>query len=171
MSDENRQEPQDPQPTAGLPGELAAAHKRIDELARAYQAAEKDRADFKLRVQRERERMLDVEKAEVAMTLIEVLDDLDLCLQTPDESPLYQGVKLIRDQVVKKLEQQQIERLDLYGQPYDPRLAEAADVELTAHPDEDGKVIAVLRNGYRLKDRVIRAARVKVGRYVQPAQA
>ena len=169
MSDENRQESQET--PAGPSGELAAAHKRIDELARAYQAAEKDRADFKLRVQRERERMLDVEKAEVAMTLIEVLDDLELCLQSPDEGPLYQGVKLIRDQVLKKLEQKQIERLDLYGQVYDPRLAEAADMELTAHPDEDGKVIAVLRAGYRLKDRVIRAARVKVARYVKPAQA
>ena len=99
MNDENPREAQDP------PAELAAAHKRIDELARAYQAAEKDQADFKLRVQRERERLIDVEKAEVALTLIEVLDDLDLCLQSPEDSPLYQGVKLIRDQVLKKLEQ------------------------------------------------------------------
>ena len=169
MSDENPQEPHATPP--GLPGELAAAHKRIDELARAYQAAERDNAEFKARLQRERERMLDVEKAEVALTLIEVLDDLDRCLETPEDSPLFQGVRLIRDKVVKKLEQQQIERLELLGHIYDPRVAEAVDLEVSADPNDDGKIIAVLRAGYRLKDRVIRPGRVKVARFIQPAQA
>jgi molecular chaperone GrpE len=168
MNDETQQ------PEAGPVEEsdaLAAAHKRIDELARAYQAAENDRAAFKLRVQRERERLIEVEKAEVAMVLIEVLDDLDLCLQAPDDSPLAQGVRLIRDQVVKKLEHKKIERLELLGQQYDPQVAEAADMELTADPEEDGRVIAVLRAGYRLKERVIRPARVKIARFAQAAQA
>ena len=169
MNDENPtgQPAPPPEPT----NELAAAHKRIDELARAYQAAEQDRSEFKQRLQRERERMLDVEKADVALALIEVIDDLDLCLEVPEDSPLYQGVRLIRDKVVSRLEAKQIERLDLLGKKYDPRVAEAVDLEVTTEPDEDGTIIAVLRAGYQMKGRVIRPARVKVARFVEPAHA
>ena len=151
--------------------ELAAARKRIDELARAYQAGEKDREDFKLRLQRERERMLDVEKAEVALTLIEATDELDLCLRVPDQSQLFQGVKLIRDKLVKKLALKGIERVELRGLPYDPQLAEAVDIEVTVNADDDGNVTEVVSPAYRLKGRVIRAGKVKVARYIEPAQA
>jgi molecular chaperone GrpE len=163
---EARAEPSDP-----VKDELAVARKRVDELARAYQACEKDREEFKLRIQRERERMLDVEKADIALTLIETIDELDLSLQAADESPLREGVKLIRENVLRKLSSKQIERLEPLGDEYDPRVAEAVDTELTADPDEDGRIVEVLRAGYRMKDRVIRAARVKVARYVKPAQA
>ncbi len=47
--------------------ELATARKRVDELARAYQAGERDREEFKQRLPRERERMIDVERGNVAM--------------------------------------------------------------------------------------------------------
>src|SRR5829696_4520936 len=45
-----------------LEEELAAARRRVDELARAYQAVSQDREEFKQRLTRERERMLDVER-------------------------------------------------------------------------------------------------------------
>lgn len=151
--------------------ELAAARKRIDDLARAYQAGEKDREDFKQRLQRERERMLDVEKAEVALSLIEAIDELDLCLRVPEDSKLFEGVQLIRDKLVKRLESKEIERVELGGQAYDPRLAEAVDMELTVNPDDDGKITDVIRAAYRLKGKVIRAGRVKVARFLEPAQA
>ncbi len=157
--------------TDRLLGELAAARKRIDELARAYQAGEKDREDFKLRLQRERERMLDVEKAEVAVSLIEAIDELDMCLRVPDESQLYKGVKLIRDKMLKKLESKGIERVELLGHPFDPQLAEAVDLEVTADATQDGRVTELVRPPYRLKGKVIRAGKVKVARYIEPAQA
>jgi molecular chaperone GrpE len=151
--------------------ELAAARKRIDELARAYQAGEKDREDFKQRLQRERERMLDVEKAEVALTLIEAVDELDMCLRVPDESQLYEGVKLIRDKMLKKLETKGLERLELTGLAFDPQLAEAVDLEVTADPEQDGKITEVVRPAYRWKGKISRPGRVKVARYIKPAQA
>ena len=44
-------------------------------------------------------------------------------------------------------------------------------MEITTSPDDDQKVVAEVRAGYRLKERVIRPARVKVAKYVAPAQA
>jgi len=153
--------------------ELEVARKRVDELARAFQALNNDREDFKQRLSRERERMLDVEKGNIAQILLEVLDELDLSLQaaSSDDSPLAHGVRLIRDGILSKLQTLGIERVDPLGEPFDPNSSEAADVEITTDPAKDQKVVGVTRAGYRLKDRVIRPARARVAKYVKPADA
>jgi molecular chaperone GrpE len=157
-----------------LETELDATRKRVDQLARAYQELMKDREEFKQRLTRERERMMDVERGNVATTLLEAVDELDRCLSMSGgdtSSPLAQGVKMIRDGLLSKLQQTGIERIQVVGLPYDPNTAEATDMEITPNPDEDQKVVAEARAGYRLKDRIIRPARVKVAKYVAPAQA
>ncbi|AEI67838.1 putative co-chaperone GrpE [Corallococcus macrosporus] len=156
-----------------LVAELETLRKKFDTAVRAVQAAEKDREEFKQRVTRERERMLDVERGNVAVTLLEAIDELDRCLSVSaqDTSPLAEGVRMIRDGLLRKVQTTGIERLSLVGQPFDPNLAEATDMELTASPDEDQRIVAELRAGYRLKDRIIRPARVKVAKYIAPAQA
>ncbi|MFY0523439.1 nucleotide exchange factor GrpE [Archangium gephyra] len=157
-----------------LEAELATARRRVDQLARAYQELEKDREEFKQRLTRERERMMDVERGNVATVLLEAVDELDrsLAMSGGDvSSPLAQGVKMIRDGMLSKLQQSGIERLQVVGLPYDPNTAEATDMEMTANPDDDQKVVAEVRAGYRLKERIIRPARVKVAKYIAPAQA
>lgn len=156
-----------------LTTELASSRKRVDELARAYKELLADREEFKARLSRERERLWDVERGKVAHALLEAIDELELVVQgsKDTESALYQGVKLIRDSLLTRAQQFGIERLDLVGRPYDPNAAEAADMAITHDEAEDQKVLAELRAGYRLGDRIIRPARVKVARYVRPARA
>lgn len=154
-----------------LSADLGAARKRIDELARAYQAGERDREAFKQRVAREREQMLDVERGKVALMLLEAIDELDLSLRNADDSPLAKGVALIRSSILKKAEAAGIERVELLGGHFDPNFAEASDIEITPHKAEDGRVLAVLKPAYQLKGRVIRAGSVKVAKYVKAAHA
>jgi molecular chaperone GrpE len=157
-----------------LETELDATRRRVDQLARAYQEVQQDREEFKQRLTRERERMLDVERGNVARTLLEAVDELDRCLAMSGgdtTSPLAQGVKMIRDGLLSKLQQSGIERIQVVGLPYDPNTAEATDMEITTNPDDDQKVVAEASAGYKLKDRIIRPARVKVAKYVAPAQA
>ncbi len=160
-------DPRVPQLTA----ELEAARKRVDELARAYQALQQDGEEFKRRLTRERERQVDFDRGNNALLVIEAIDQLDLVLSAADDGPLTQGVRMVRDNLVRKLAEAGVERLELLGTPYDPNLAEAADTEIVATEAEDGQVTAVRRAGYRLKERVIRPAQVRVARYVQPASA
>ena len=162
--------PLDPQ-VAQLTEQLQAAHKRINELAHAVQAGERDRSEFKERLTRERERMLDVEKGKIAVTLLEAVDQLDLCAASADESPLASGVKLIRDNILKQAEALGIERVELDGCSYDPNLSEASDMEITPNPDDDGKIVKVLKACYQLNGRVIRPGVVKVAKYVKAASA
>lgn len=154
-----------------LTQQLQAAHKRVNELAHAVQAGERDRTEFKERLTRERERMLDVEKGKVAVTLLEAVDQLDLCLQAADSSPLAKGVQLIRESILKQAEAVGIERVELAGHPFDPNLAEASDMELTTTPEEDGRVVLVLKAAYQLNGRVIRPGVVRVAKYVKAASA
>ncbi len=151
--------------------ELEAARRRVNELALAYQAGERDREEFKQRLTRERERLLDVEKGNVALALLEAVDELELCLANATDVPMAQGVKLIRDGLLKKIDALGLERVELYLSAFDPTLAEAAAMELTAAETEHGRVVKVLQPCYRLNGRVIRPGRVKVARYVKPAEA
>jgi molecular chaperone GrpE len=108
------------------------------------------------------------------VTLLEAIDELDRCLSMSGQeanSALGQGVKMIRDGLLSKVQAIGIERLQVVGQPFDPNTAEAFDMEITTQPDEDQRVVAEVRAGYRFKDRIIRPARVKVAKYVPPAQA
>ncbi len=171
MSDEGAPVDLDAGSSGAGTAELEAARKRIDELARAYQALERDREDFKKRLQREREKTLDLERAKVAESLLEAIDDLDLALGSADDSPFAQGVRQVRDGLIKKAEALGLERVPLIGQAFDPNVAEAVDMEVTLEPAKDNQVTAELRAGYRLKDRVVRPARVRVARYMQPVHA
>jgi len=178
--EEGAAEPREPSPAeqaavelARLQEELAAARRRVDELARAYQAVDRDREDFKLRLTRERDGLLEVERGEAARIVLEAVDELDraLAASAQDPSPLAQGVRMIRDSLLARLQASGIERLEVVGRPFDPNTAEAVDMELTASPEEDQQVVAEVRAGYRMKERVLRPARVKVAKYVAPAQA
>ena len=154
-----------------LTEQLEAAHKRVNDLARAVQAGELDREEFKQRLTRERERMLDVEKGKVAVTLLEAVDQLDLCLQSADNSALARGVRLIREGILKKAEATGIERVELMGMPFDPNLAEASDMDVTPVEGDDGRVMTVHKACYQLNGRVIRPGVVKVAKYIKPASA
>ena len=154
-----------------LTEQLETAHKRVNELARALQAGDRDREEFKQRLTRERERLIDVEKGNVAVTLLEAVDQLDLCLQSADNSALARGVRLIREGILKKAEATGIERVELLGMPFDPNLAEASDMDVTPVEADDGRVMTVHKACYQLKGRVIRPGVVKVAKYVKAASA
>jgi molecular chaperone GrpE len=155
----------------GLRAELATTRARVNELARGLQDSVRDREAYKDRLARENERLRDVEKADNARLVIDAIDALDRSLKASDGSPLARGVRLIRDDLVRKLAAQGIERLQLAGAAFDPNQAEAMDTELVADPAADGKVVSELRAGYALNGRVVRPAQVRVGRYVEPARA
>src|SRR6516165_3899855 len=69
--------PAQPDEVSQLRAELEAARRRVDELARGIQDVMRDRDEFKQRIQRERDRLVEVEKGQVAQALIEAVDELD----------------------------------------------------------------------------------------------
>ena len=152
---------------------LAQQAARIDELTRAYAALVEEQKAFRLRAERERARVIEAERAAVSQALLEAADDLERALSAAVGAGgagshalagLVEGVKLSLAGLTKRIADLGAVRLSVLGQRFDPNLAEAVDAVTVANPEHDGLVVQEVRAGYRIGDRVLRPARVRVGR-------
>jgi len=164
-------EPASAAPPAGPEG--VAQAERIDELTRAYAALVDDNRAFRQRLEREKERVLTAERVRVAQALLETYDELERAynLSRPaageDSSALRdlrEGVRLTLQGLASRVGALGAERLEVRGKPFDPATAEAVDLVTVADPGQDGWVVDEIRAGWRLGDRLLRPARVRVGR-------
>ncbi len=157
---------------AAAPPEQAMLAKKVDEITRAYAELVNDRESFKRRVERERDRQLEAQKGEIAAVLLDTLDELTLAIRggSGDAARLAEGLRLIAENAGKRVEALGLSRVPAEGHLFDPSIHDAIDLLATPDPELDGKVVEEVRAGWKLGDRVIRAARVRVGRHV-PAPA
>jgi molecular chaperone GrpE len=154
---------------------LAEQAARIDELSRAYAALLEDNKAFRQRIEREKARVVEAERASVAQALLEAADDLERALAAVSGGvdggdalrSLVDGVRLSLGALQKRIADIGAVRIAVAGQPFDPRYAEAVDTVAVATPEQDGVVLHEVRAGYRIGDRVLRPARVRVGRLAQ----
>ena len=117
-------------------------------------------------------RELQNERETIYGRYIDILDNFDRAFDTLEAraaSPsLMEGFILVRNLVVHVLRDAGFDRVRTLGLPYDPNTSEALEMETVEDPAQDGIVVRELVRGYRLDERVVRAARVVVGRYVAP---
>lgn len=173
--DEGREDAAEaPGPAAPAPDErdarLAAQAARLDELTRAYAALVEDNKAYRQRLERERQRVLEAERAEVVQTLLEAADDLERALSAVGEEQqgelrsLVDGVRLSLGVLHRRIAAVGAERIAVVGLPFDPHVAEAVDAVPIADAALDGVMLQEIRAGYRLGERLLRPARVRVGR-------
>jgi len=146
-----------------------AAESKLQEYIEAFKGFKKEQEDFRTRLNRDVDRRVDLQFGGLVEELLEAMDNLDLALEhvneVPEAEPLARGVELARKRFLEALERHGVEKLDPLGDEFDPNEAEAMRVDPVTEPELSGKVTDVLRPGYRLRDRVIRPARVAVGRH------
>lgn len=152
---------------------IAEQSARIDELSRAYAALLDDNKGFRQRMEREKARVIEAERAAVAQALLEAADDLERALAAVSGSgdgqggalgALLDGVRLSLGALHKRIAEIGAVRIPVAGQPFDPRVAEAVDTVAVATAEQDGVVLQEVRAGWRIGERVLRPARVRVGR-------
>lgn len=132
----------------------------IDRLARtqadfdnARKRAAKEQADFR-----------DYALADTIKNLIPVLDSFDRALKTsPEKSEFHLGIELIHRQLQDALAKIGVQPISAAGQQFDPRYHEAIEMVDTENA-KDNEVIEELQRGYKLKDRLLRPAMVRVAR-------
>jgi molecular chaperone GrpE len=117
----------------------------------------------------------DVERAKRAVLgeMLEVLDNLDRAVAASREAPastgsdqhdsLVRGVALVREQFLAKLESLGVTRMQALDTPFDAARHEAVTTA-PVEPANDGRVVAVLKEGYTIGDEILRPAAVVVGR-------
>jgi molecular chaperone GrpE len=140
------------------------------ELARAKDQALRDRADFentRKRLQRDKEEAVRYANASLLEKLLPVVDNFELGLaaarQSPDGSAVLSGMSMVQKQLEDFLRDNGLQSIDATGQKFDPNLHEALGEESSADVPE-GVVSRQLRKGWKLKDRLIRAANVFISK-------
>ena len=147
---------------AELMKKLEEAEAKVAEHRDGWQRAQAEFVNYKNRIQRDAETQRANMKGDILQKILPVLDDLELALQNrPADEAWASGIELIARKFQSVLESEGVKRIEAEGQPFDPNFHEAISHEPNSDvPSEH--VIAVVRNGYMLGERVIRPAMVRV---------
>lgn len=133
----------------------------LDRLARSQAEFENSRK----RATREQQEFRDYATAEVIKTFLPMFDSFERALQAPatPSNEFRNGIELIYRQLQDALSRLGVRPVPAKGEPFDPHVHEAIEmVETTDVPDH--QVIEELQRGYKLKERLLRPAMVKVAK-------
>jgi molecular chaperone GrpE len=165
MSDEREagREPLIPE-AAEPPGELETLARERDQYKDLLLRSTAEFDNFRKRVERERRETIEQANADLIRELLPLIDDLERAAgtETGDSVEAFRrGVGLIGKRFADILAARGVVALDPVGAPFDPHEHEAVMREAREGVAE-GEVLEVLSRGYKLKDRLLRPAVVKV---------
>jgi molecular chaperone GrpE len=153
--------------------EVAGAHSASAPDHAAMQRALRELEAAKARVQRDAERAAQELREKLVLELLPVIDNLDRTIRAAAQSPearaapgVIEGVRLVRTQFMQVLERYGIRRVEARHQPFDPAIHEAIGTAPVAHPGAHNVVVDQIEPGYRYEGRLLRPAKVIVGRHV-----
>ncbi|TWF94728.1 nucleotide exchange factor GrpE [Saccharopolyspora dendranthemae] len=142
-------------------GEPTGLQKQVDELTADLKRVTAEYANYRKRVERDRESVIAAAKASVAGDLLTVLDDLE---RAEAHGDLNGAFKAVADKLVGTLSSAGLEGFGAEGDEFDPSVHEA--VQHTTSPEVSGPTVTtVMRRGYRFGERVLRPAMVAVTDY------
>lgn len=146
---------------------LEELQTQAEEYLDGWQRARAEFINYKNRVNREREEARARIAGEVILQYLDVMDDLERALQdqpsNEDSRAWAEGIEMIHLKLKAILESEGVEPIEGQGQPFDPLYHEAISYE---ESDEynNSQVIDVVQKGYKLGDRVLRPAMVRVAK-------
>ena len=149
-----------------LTEQLAEAERERDQFKNMAMRALADLENYKRRAAEEQAELRRSANAELIRKLLEVVDNFDRALEMlPADAAdgWHEGLSLVQRNLMNILETEGVSKIEAAGKPFDPWEHEAVFHQETGDA-EDGVIIAVTREGYRLHDRVLRASQVIVAK-------
>jgi molecular chaperone GrpE len=152
-----------PKPAEEGAGTLEEEREKAAMYMANWQRSAADFANYKRRVEQEREEWARLSNASLVMNVLPLFDDLERALDNADASiaglTWFEGIRLIQRKFKQFLEGNGVEEIKADGEDFDPNVHEA--VMFGEGPE--GKVIGVIQKGYKLGNRVLRPTMVVVG--------
>lgn len=154
-----------------LEARTRAAEKQVQEVQLRFdqlrQQLQRETDETRQRLNRSADERAAVEKSRFIAALLPALDDLERAIEAvsgnaPREA-MVEGIRRILASFQAALNSAGVEPIASVGEEFNPEFHEAVDTEETGL-DRDGRVIEEYSRGFRLGDRLLRPARVKVGR-------
>src|SRR6267142_2972952 len=149
---------------AGAEGELQKLKAERDSLVDRLARAQAEFENARRRASKEQQDFRDYATLDAIRSLLPVMDSFERALQVKSEAGDFRsGVELIYKQLQDALAKLGVRPIPAKGEPFDPRYHEAIEmVETSEVPDH--QVIEELQRGYKIKDRLLRPAMVKVAK-------
>lgn len=147
-----------------LKEKLAQAEKTRDEYLSGWQRAKADFINYK---KEELGRLEEIGKyglEDIIYEFINIMDNFDLSLSTLEKSgQVEKGIYMIRSQIADTLKKRGLEKIEIKpGDEFNPKIAEAlSEIESERPP---GTVVDIVETGYKLCDKIIRPARVRISK-------
>lgn len=143
--------------------ELDKALKDKEEISNSHQRLQADFANYKKRVEKEKQSLVNFGMENLALEILPVIDNFEraLDIEKDEKDSFYEGIDMIYDGLIEVLKKNDIKEIDCLGQPFNPEYHHAVGMEDTQEYDKD-IVIRILQKGYMMKDKVIRPAMVIV---------
>ena len=138
-----------------LEDEMAALNDRYLRLCAEYD-------NFRRRSQKEKDNLYGDVKAEAVKQFLPVYDNLERALAQSTEDEAYRrGVEMIMTQFISTLEKLGVERIESQGEKFDASFPNA-DMHVDDEEKGENEIVEVFQQGFRLGDKIIRFAMVKV---------
>ncbi len=151
-----------------LKKELEGFKKEKNEYLNGWQRSQADYHNLKTKSTSERDQVIKYSKIDLLEELIPLADSFEMAWsnkeaweQAPQNWRL--GIEYIYNQLQSILQNNNVEIIDPLDQLFDPNLHEAIDRVVVGDRKDEDKVMVVIKKGYKLYDKVIRPAQVKIG--------
>lgn len=134
---------------------------------------EKETAEMRQRMQRNNEQRMQLEKSDFISALLPVLDNINLAVQAAKKDSsgdhLLEGVRGVARLFEQTLIANGVEPIVSIGAEFNPELHEAVEM-VEAEEAKDWRVVGEFSRGYKLGERLLRPAKVQVGRWLPPGK-
>jgi molecular chaperone GrpE len=155
-----------------LQEQLDEALREKDQFRAIAQRAQADLVNYRRRATDEIESARRNSNERLLLKMIGMIDDFDRALSMGPADAVapgwVDGLQLVRQQFASVLDSEGVSRIQAEGQPFEPWEHEAVFFEENDDAEE-GTVVKVVREGYKIHDRVLRAAQVAVSKPSGPA--
>lgn len=147
-----------------LEGKELENKEEIDDIKDKFIRLQADFANYKRRTELEKSSYISMGAEKVFKDLINVLDNFERALDTKDEHDKFsEGIEMIYNQLLDVFAKNNVVEIKALEETFDPNLHYAVFAE-EKEGLEEGIVIEVLQKGYKINDKVLRPAMVKVSK-------
>ena len=147
---------------------LESVDQELAQLKDKYLRLVAEFENYKRRTMKEKLELMGTAARDTLSALLPVLDDFDRAKKNADdessEEIFSEGIALVYTKLYKTLEQRGLSPMESTGLDFDPESHEAITEIPAPSPDLKGKVVDTVEKGYMLKDKIIRHAKVVVGK-------
>ena len=163
-----KQMAEEPDELTQLRAQLEEALREKDQYKNMAQRAQADLVNYRRRAAQELSEARENTNAQLLLKLISVADDFNRAFNMIPEDAVapgwYDGLELVHRNLQRQMESEGLIKIETaIGQPFDVHEHEAVFSE-TDSDNEEGSVVRVIRDGYKLHQRVLRAAQVSVSK-------